>query len=140
MYGWKDGAAHYFVNDRSQATVIEDYAPENFKKMKKGELVDILTELYKQKEATTVIDENKPSVNDLHPTMKPLKLIGKLILNSSRPEENVLDLFGGSGSTLMACEQTNRKAFIMEYDPKYVDVIIDRWQQFTGKTAILLEE
>lgn len=67
--------------------------------------------------------------------MKPIKLCGKLICNSTRAEENVLDLFGGSGSTLIACEQLNRKCYMMEYDPKYVDVIIDRWEQLTGQKA-----
>ena len=91
LYGWKDGAAHYFVDDRTQ---------------------------------TTVIDEDKPQVNDLHPTMKPIKLLARQISNSSRTNEIVLDLFGGSGSTLIACEQLNRRCFMMELDPKYVDVII----------------
>lgn len=67
--------------------------------------------------------------------MKPIKLCGKLICNSTRSEEKVLDLFGGSGSTLIACEQLNRKCYMMEYDPKYVDVIIDRWEQLTGQKA-----
>lgn len=58
----------------------------------------------------------------------------------SKPGEKVLDLFGGSGTTLIACEQMNRKCFIMEYDPKYADVIIDRWEQYTGKKAVLISE
>ena len=70
--------------------------------------------------------------------MKPIPLIGKQIRNSSKPGEKVLDLFGGSGTTLMACEQMNRKCFMMEYDPKYADVIIDRWEKFTGKKAVKL--
>lgn len=70
--------------------------------------------------------------------MKPIKLIGRLIKNSSKEKENVLDLFGGSGSTLIACEQLNRTCYMMEFDPRYVDVIIDRWEQFTGEKAIKL--
>ena len=67
--------------------------------------------------------------------MKPIKLLARLIKNSSKTKESVLDLFGGSGSTLIACEQLNRTCFMMEFDPKYVDVIIARWEQFTGKKA-----
>ena len=70
--------------------------------------------------------------------MKPIKLIARLLRNSSRQEELVLDLFGGSGSTLMACEQLNRKCYTMEYDPRYVDVIIQRWEEFTGRKAELI--
>lgn len=72
-------------------------------------------------------------------TMKPVKLIGTLIQNSSRKGEKVLDLFGGSGTTLIACEELGRACFMMEYDPKYVDVIVDRWEKLTGQKAILLE-
>jgi DNA modification methylase len=68
--------------------------------------------------------------------MKPIKLVIKAIKASSLVGGGVLDLFGGSGTTLIACEQTNRKCYMSELDPKYVDVIIDRWQQFTGKEAI----
>lgn len=85
---------------------------------------------------STIFYENKPEKDDLHPTMKPIKLIGKMIKNSSLPNQLVLDLFGGSGSTLIACEQLQRKCFMMEYDPKYCDVIIKRWEDFTGKKAI----
>ena len=86
----------------------------------------------------TVINEKKPAKNDLHPTMKPIPLIGKLVQNSSVPGDRVLDLFGGSGSTLIACEQLNRQCYMMEYDPRYADVIIDRWEQQTGGKAVLL--
>lgn len=85
-----------------------------------------------------VIRERKQLVNDLHPTMKPVRLIAKLILNSSNKGDAVLDLFGGSGTTLMAAEQTGRNAFLMELDPKYVDVIIARWENFTGGKAVLV--
>lgn len=81
--------------------------------------------------------EGHEEIGDVHPTMKPLKLLSDKIKISSN--KNVLDLFGGSGSTLIACEQTGRKCYMMELDPKYIDVIIDRWEQFTGEKAILLE-
>ena len=82
--------------------------------------------------------EKNPRKNELHPTMKPIALCSKAIENSSKKEDIVLDLFGGSGSTLISVEQLNRKCFMMEYDPKYVDVIIDRWETLTGEKAILL--
>lgn len=74
----------------------------------------------------------------LHPTMKPIKMIGYALEKSSLKNENVLDLFGGSGSTLIACEQLDRNCFMMELDPHYVDVIIERWEKFTGQKAVLL--
>ena len=76
--------------------------------------------------------------NDNHPTMKPLKLMGKLIKNSSRKNDIVLDVFGGSGSTLMAAEQLGRRCRMIELNPKYVDVIINRWERETGQKAVLL--
>lgn len=83
---------------------------------------------------------DKPRKCDLHPTMKPVPLVVNALLNSSKENDNILDAFGGSGTTIIACEQTKRNAFVMEYDPKYVDVIIDRWEQFTGEKAVLLNE
>jgi DNA modification methylase len=82
-----------------------------------------------------VWDIKRTVKNDLHPTMKPIELVEKAVLYSSKIKNTVLDLFGGSGSTLIACEKTNRKARLMELDPKYVDVIVQRWQDFTGKKA-----
>lgn len=79
--------------------------------------------------------EFKRTENKLHPTMKPVELVANAILNSTKSEENVLDLFGGSGSTLIACEQLNRKCYTMELDEHYCDVIITRWEKLTGKTA-----
>ena len=87
---------------------------------------------------TTVISFDRPTRNDLHPTMKPVPLFDYQIKNNTKGEDIVLDLFGGSGTTIMACEQNERRAYTMEFDPRYVDVIISRWEQFTGKKAVLL--
>ena len=106
LYGWKDGAAHTWMSDRKQ---------------------------------TTILKFNRPIRNDIHPTMKPIPLFDYQIKNSTRSGDKVLDLFGGSGTTIMACEQNGRTAYVMEYDPKYADVIIDRWQTYTGEKAVLLE-
>ncbi|MDN8001213.1 site-specific DNA-methyltransferase [Burkholderia multivorans] len=78
---------------------------------------------------------NKPVKNDLHPTMKPVELVERAIRNSSKTRDIVLDLFGGSGTTLIAAEKTQRRARLVELDPKYVDVIVKRWQDYTGKKA-----
>ena len=82
---------------------------------------------------------NKPVKNDLHPTMKPVELVERAVRNSSKSKDIVLDLFGGSGSTLIACEKTGRQARLTELDPKYVDVIVRRWEEYTGKEATLEE-
>ena len=105
LYGWKDGASHYWASDRKQ---------------------------------TTVLNFDKPARNGEHPTMKPVELFDYLIKNSSRPGDVVLDSFGGSGTTIIACEQNNRKGYCMELDPRYVDVIVNRWENLTGKKAELL--
>ncbi|MFN5256068.1 MAG: site-specific DNA-methyltransferase [Limnohabitans sp.] len=102
LYGWKDGAKHFWCGDRDQSDIW---------------------------------NYNKPRVNDLHPTMKPVELVERAIKNSSKTRDIVIDLFGGSGTTLIACEKTNRQARLMEMDPKYVDVIVKRWEDFTGQKA-----
>ena len=140
LYGWKEGAAHYFINDRTQDTVLlEDEL--DFKAMKKQELLAFIENYIRQyKDLTTVHFENKPARNALHPTMKPIPLVGRLMNNSSKPGWNIGDFFGGSGTTLMAAEQLGRTAYLMEYDERNVDVIVQRWEAYTGKKAVLLNE
>ena len=135
LYGWKEGAAHYFIDDRSQDTVLlEDEL--DFQSMKKEDLITYINQIRDSyKNRTTVLYERKPTKNDLHPTMKPISLVGRLMKNSSKPGWNVLDLFGGSGSTLMAAEQLGRNAYLMELDEKFCDVIVKRWEDFTGRKA-----
>lgn len=105
LYGWKDGAAHNWYNDRSQ---------------------------------TTVLDFDKPKSNNLHPTMKPVALFEYLIENSTAPGDIVLDTFGGSGTTLIACENLGRRCYMCELDPIYASVIIQRYEEHTGDKAVLL--
>lgn len=138
LYGWKEGAGHYFVEEYNHPTVIEDEI--DLEKMKKEDMKKLLEEMLADETPTTIIHENKPLKNDLHPTMKPIKMCASMIRNSSRENEIVLDLFGGSGSTLITCEQLNRKCYMMEYDPVYVDVIIERWEHFTGKKAVKISD
>lgn len=95
---------------------------------------------YSGRSETTVLNFDKPSKSDLHPTMKPLDLFGYLVQNSSKKNDIVLDLFGGSGTSICVCEKLNRSCYSMEYDPKYCDVIIKRWELITGKKAELIKE
>jgi len=92
---------------------------------------------YGDKSQSTLWRENKPAANREHPTMKPIELIERALRNSSKAGDIVADFFGGSGSTLIACERRERSARLMELDPKYVDVIIRRWEQYTGEQAVL---
>lgn len=138
LYGWKEGAGHYFIDDRTQDTVIDDQP--NINRMSKDELKTYIKELYEMMPPSTIIREDKPKTNDIHPTMKPVKLFGKLIHNSTKKGDIVLDTFGGSGTTAIACEQLGRKAYLMELDPKYADAIINRYEEYTGEKAVLIEE
>ena len=135
LYGWKEGAAHYFIDDRHQDTVIiEDDI--DFSAMKKQDLVAYIEKIRSDLAARTSVQyEKKPAKSDMHPTMKPVALVGRFIQNSSRHRENVVDLFAGSGTTLIAAEQLHRVAYLMELNPVYCDVIIDRWEDFTGRKA-----
>lgn len=87
---------------------------------------------------TTILNFDRPTKNDLHPTMKPIPLFDYQIKNNTKGGDIVLDLFGGSGTTIMACEQNGRRAFTMEFDPRYAQTIIERWEKFTGEKAVLL--
>jgi DNA modification methylase len=107
LYGWKEGADHYWCGARDQGDVWFF---------------------------------DKPARNDLHPTMKPVALVERAIRNSSKSRDIVLDPFGGSGSTLIACDKAGRQARLIELDPKYVDVTIQRWQEWTGEQATLGED
>lgn len=125
LYGWKEGAAHYFINDRTIPTVSEDVR-ENYKHMSKQELLEVINKLVDV--PVSVILDNKPLRSPEHPTMKPITLCAKLIYNSSHEGDIVLDPFGGSGSTLIAADQLNRKACLIELEPKYCDVIVKRFK------------
>jgi DNA modification methylase len=92
---------------------------------------------YGDKSQSTLWNEKKPAANRIHPTAKPVELIERALLNSSKSGDVVADLFGGSGSTLIGCERRNRKSRLMELDPKYADCIVRRYQEYTGKRAVL---
>jgi DNA modification methylase len=92
---------------------------------------------YGDKSQSTLWEEKKPAANRIHPTAKPVELVERALVNSSKAGDIVMDLFGGSGSTLVGCERRGRKARLMELDPKYVDCIVRRWEQYTGQQATL---
>lgn len=140
LYGWKEGATHYFVGARNIPSVIEDEQID-VNKLNKSQLQELCKQLIEdsQKFETTVIHESKPARSEEHPTMKPVKLFARQIKNSSRTGDIILDVFGGSGTTIIAAEQLNRKARIMELSPHYCDIIIARWEKLTGKQARLVK-
>lgn len=117
----------------TRTTVIDDDV--SIKEMKKEQLVELIKEM-RSGAKTTALRCDRPTKSDLHPTMKPVSLVQRMIQWSSRPNEIVLDLFGVSGSTLIAAHKTGRIAMLMELDAKYCDVIVKRWQDFAGKQAI----
>ena len=92
---------------------------------------------YGDKSQSTLWNERKPAANRIHPTAKPVELVERALLNSSKAGDVVADLFGGSGSTLIGCERRGRHARLMEIDPKYADCIVRRYQEYTGKQAVL---
>lgn len=136
LYGWKPGASHRWYGMFDKKTVIDDEI--DIKKLKKEELQELITH-YRNERKTTVIRHDRPSRSEDHPTMKPVGLIVKFILNSSRQGDLIYDGFGGSGSTLIAAEKLNRRCYMMEIDPRYVDVIIKRWEDYTGQKAVKVE-
>ena len=129
IYGWRKGAKHYFIDSRAESTAIEEPGAK-LSTMKKGDLIELCRKLLGEKQSSSVIRADKPNSADLHPTVKPQSILAEFIRNSSKRGQNVLDSFGGSGSTLIACEQMSRKCFMMELDPHYCDVIRKRWAEF----------
>ena len=135
LYGWKGGATHYFAPTRCETTVLDDSV--NLSKLSKPELRRMLEDILSPDNPTTVLRYDKPLASADHPTMKPVPLFAHLVRNSSRRGDAVLDLFGGSGTTAIACEQMGRDAYLMELDPAYCDVIVARWERLTGREAKL---
>lgn len=144
LYGWKRGSAHRWYGNRKQRSLLEMDLP-GLREMEDGSwqfchenrLFRIQGEaLCIEELATTIIDVPKPSRSELHPTMKPVALIERMVANSSPRGGLVGDFFGGSGSTLMACERLGRQAFLMELDPRFAEVIIRRWQEYSGNIAV----
>jgi DNA modification methylase len=151
LYGWRPDGPHQFLGGRKQGTVWEDL-PVTIRDDGDSKIICVTMgteQVVIRAKAAEVVSQasdslmttwrfEKPLRNGEHPTMKPIPLCARAIQNSSRPDEVVLDSFGGSGSTLMAAEQTGRSCCTMELDPVYVDVIIRRWEEYTGQKAVKL--
>ena len=145
LYGWKPGEAHRWFGARDKTTMQElEGAPfqqvgEREWQIVLGETTLIVrgSDLTVEPVRGSVFFENKPAVNPDHPTMKPVALIARMLANSTRRNDRVLDPFGGSGSTLIACETLGLRGHLLELDPRYVDVIVARWQNLTGRKARL---
>ena len=145
LYGWKTGASHRWFGGRKKTTVQQLGDTSPFERRQDGKWqINIGTSIfvvdgdaYVDELLPSVINEDKPLRNDVHPTMKPVALIERMLVNSAKRGDVVLDMFGGSGSTLMACERLGMKARVSELSPGYVDVIIRRWQEYTGQRAVL---
>lgn len=131
LYGWRPGAPHAWYGGRTLTTLLD--SQPIWRELKKENLVEILTQLFDE---TTVIRADRPARNAVHPTMKPVHLLSDLIERSTRPGGTVLDSCAGSGSLLIACHHTNRRAALVEIDPTYADVICRRWEEHTGITPI----
>lgn len=144
LYGWRRGAAHRWYGNRKQRTLFEAELP-GLREMEDGSWQFCLeNRLYRlsgeaicvEELPTTILDAPKPARSDLHPTMKPVALIKRMVANSSPRGGLVGDFFGGSGSTLMACERLGRQARLIEIDPRFAEVIIRRWQEYSGGQAV----
>ena len=134
IYGWTDGAPHYFDHRNFTPTALE--TPDGLEKLTKSELVETIRKM--REDQADIIRQAKPVKSDLHPTMKPVELIARLMADTTKKGERVLDLFGGSGTTIIAAEQLGRTAYLMELEPKYAAVILDRYEKFTGQAPELL--
>ena len=134
LYGWKEGAGHYWEGRRDLSTVFDETRAD-WSKMSKEQLLAELKR-YDQEVKTTIIYEDKPKKSDEHPTMKPVCLFERLMLNSSKAEDIVLDPFGGSGTTIITAAKTNRYARTMELDPHYCDVIRRRWTTWAKDNGV----
>lgn len=144
LYGWKPGASHRWYGGRKQTTVIDHGEGGPISRMPDGRWAirvgdDVLVvdgEAKIEQHPGSVIFEPKPTKSDLHPTMKPVALVERMLRTSARTGDIVIDAFGGSGTTLIAADRMGMCARLMELDPKYVDVIVRRWQDFTGRRAV----
>lgn len=135
LYGWKEGAAHKWYGKRDKNTVLD--SDIDIDSLSKKELIELVEKLLEDTPETT-IRFDRPTKNELHPTMKPIGLLGYIIKNSSIEGNLIVDLFGGSGSTLITSEQMNRICYTMEMDPRYCDAIVKRYSQTAGDDKIKL--
>lgn len=138
FYGWKPGAAHNYYGPLNQSSVFDDIKPKDLAKLKKEELINYARQLEDRlvSTPTDVIREDKPFRSEEHPTMKPVKLIARLVSNSTKAGDLIYEPFMGSGTTMITAQMLGRRCYGLEISPNYCDVIVKRWQQLTGKEAI----
>ena len=133
LYGWKPGAAHYYIGDFTCTTVLEK--KYNFSELSKTELVELLKKIMEELNDST-LRIKRPTISALHPTMKPVELWAKLIINSSKIGESILDGFLGSGTALIAAEQTGRICYGMELTTWFMDESVRRWMTYMEKAGM----
>lgn len=144
LYGWKPGAKHRWYGGRKRTTVVDlgeggpiTRLPDGRWQIAVGDAVMIVDgQATVEQHPSGMIHEAKPPASKLHPTQKPVALVERLLRHSGRRGDLVVDGFGGSGSTLIAADQAGMEARLVELDPKFVDVIVRRWQDFTGRRAV----
>lgn len=146
LYGWKPTGAHAWFGGRRQTTLLEALPgavilPDGRVQIPAGDDLYLISgqDLTVEVAPGSLVSVDKPTRSDDHPTMKPVALLERLLRNSSRPGGLVIDPFGGSGSTLMACEGLGRICRTLELDPRFCDVIVRRWQEHTGGVAVALD-
>lgn len=144
LYGWKPGAAHRWYGGRKLTTVVKHGEDGPISKMDDGrwairvgdDTLIVNGEATLEQHASSILHHDKPNRSNSHPTMKPVGLIEKNLAASARSGDIVIDGFGGSGTTLIAADRLGQSARVMELDPRYVDVIVKRWQEYTGREAV----
>lgn len=145
LYGWKPGAPHRWYGGRKKTTVqdlndspLVTLVGSSQVQLRLGD--DLITisgdNLQIEQAPGSIISIEKPLRSDLHPTMKPVALVERFLVNSSRQNDIILDSFGGSGTTLITCEKRGRVCMLLELDPRFADVIVRRWQDYTGNNAV----
>lgn len=144
LYGWRPGAAHRWFGGRKNTTFIEG---ENtpFRKLEDGSysvtvgdhVLHVSADVIVEHMPSSVLFQDKPTRSAEHPTMKPVALVERMLGHCARAGDLVVDAFGGSGSTLIAADRLGMVARVMELDPRFVDVIVQRWQEYTGRQATL---
>ncbi len=144
LYGWKKGSAHRWYGGRKNVSVIDLGEGSPFVKMEDGRyqirlgesVLVVSADAMLEEHPSSVLYEPRPATSGLHPTQKPVALVERMLKQSARAGDLVVDAFGGSGSTLIAADRLGMSARLMELDPRFADVIVRRWQDYTGRRAV----
>lgn len=147
LYGWKPGSRHRWYGGRKNTTVLDLGPSSPFQRQEDGsyaiavgdQVLRVSADAVLEESPSSVIFQEKPKRSDKHPTMKPVALVERMLKHNARSGDIVVDAFSGSGTTLMAADRLGMCARVMELDPKFVDVAVKRWQEYTGRRAINAE-